>query len=115
MRPQETNCAVSGTILNNILHNGLEGRFSPELISQLASSAFALKDLNLSEDDNQLISTVYMTGLRAVFASYAMLIALYFLSSLFVEDYGLGRKSHETNESVASSSEERENEPQHPR
>jgi hypothetical protein len=93
----------------------LEGRLSPELISQLASSAFALKDLNLSDDDNQLISTVYMTGLRAVFASYAILIALYFFSSLFVEDYGLGGKRLEAKKSVASSSEERENESQHPR
>ena len=46
---------VSGTILNNILQNGLKDKFSLELISQLTSSAFALGDLDLSAEDKALI------------------------------------------------------------
>jgi uncharacterized membrane protein YqjE len=65
--------------LNNILYNGLKTRLSPQLISQLASaSTLALAELDLSEDDKRLVSTVYMRGLSAVFASYAVLIAVFF-------------------------------------
>ena len=83
---------MSGAILNNVLQNGLKGRFSPELIPQLASSAFALADMDLSNDDKQLISSVYMRGLHVVFVSYALLTSFLFVSTLFLRDYGLGTK-----------------------
>jgi hypothetical protein len=80
---------ASGAILNNIIRNGLQGKFSDSLISQLTSSAFTLADLDLSDDEKQLISSVYMRGLHAVFMSYAALMILLFLCTLFVYDYGL--------------------------
>lgn len=83
---------VSGTILNNILQNGLKDKFSLELISQLTSSAFALGDLDLSAEDKALISNVYMEGMHAIFGSYAVLMIVWFVLTLFIEDYGLGRK-----------------------
>jgi len=83
---------VSGTILNNVLQNGLKARFSSELISQLTSSAFALADMDLPDDDKQLISSVYMRGLHVVFVSYALLTSLLFVSTLFLRDYGLRTK-----------------------
>ncbi|KAE8342655.1 hypothetical protein BDV24DRAFT_173662 [Aspergillus arachidicola] len=55
---------VSGAILNNVLHNDLKGRFSEELISKITSSAFALYDFNLTDEDQELISNAYMHGLR---------------------------------------------------
>lgn len=83
---------VSGTILNNILQKGLKDKFSPELISQLTSSAFALGDLDLSAEDKALISNVYMGGMHAIFGSYAVLMIVWFGLTLLIEDYGLGRK-----------------------
>lgn len=83
---------VSGTILNNILQKGLKDKFSPELISQLTSSAFALGDLDLSAEDKALISNVYMEGMHAILGSYAVLMIVWFGLTLLIEDYGLGRK-----------------------
>jgi uncharacterized membrane protein YqjE len=83
---------VSGAILNNVLQKGLKARFSSKLISQLTSSAFALADMDLSDDDKKLISSVYMRGLHVVFVSYALLISFLFVSTLFLRDYGLGTK-----------------------
>lgn len=83
---------VSGTILNNVLYNGLKGKVSPEVLSQLVSSAFNLDDLGISTQDKAVILAVYMRGLRAVFISYAVLASIYFLCSLLVKDYGLGGK-----------------------
>jgi uncharacterized membrane protein YqjE len=89
---------VSGAILNNVLQNGLKARFSSKLISQLTSSAFALADMDLSDDDKQLISSVYMRGLHVVFVSYALLISFLFVSTLFLRDYGLGTKQQSRQE-----------------
>jgi hypothetical protein len=43
----------------------------------------------VSEEENLLISTVYMKGLRAVFMSYAFLLSLHVVICVFIEDYGL--------------------------
>ncbi|GFF53934.1 hypothetical protein IFM51744_08234 [Aspergillus udagawae] len=96
---------VSGTIMNNVLYSGLKGKLSPEVISQLTSSAFALRNTDLSDDDKQLVSTVYMRGVQAVFVSYAVLTAIYFLCSLFIEDYGLGGKYAHAESSVTANPE----------
>ncbi|GFF50330.1 hypothetical protein IFM46972_09019 [Aspergillus udagawae] len=99
---------VSGTIMNNVLYSGLKGKLSPEVISQLTSSAFALRNTDLSDDDKQLVSTVYMRGVQAVFVSYAVLTAIYFLCSLFIEDYGLGGKYAHAESSVTANPERTE-------
>ncbi|KAF7160165.1 hypothetical protein CNMCM5623_005680 [Aspergillus felis] len=99
---------ISGTILNNVLYRGLKGKLSPELISQLTSSAFALRSIDLSDDDKHLVSTVYMRGVQAVFVSYAVLITVYFLCSLFLEDYGLGGKYAQVKSSVTTNPETEE-------
>lgn len=93
---------VSGTILNNVLQNGLKAKFSPELISQITSSAFVLGDLDLSAEDKALISSVYMRGILAIFGSYAFLMTVLFVLSLFVEDYGLSRKEDPPQENRSS-------------
>lgn len=93
---------VSGTILNNVLQKGLKARFSPELISQITSSAFALGNLDLSAEDKALISTVYMRGILAIFGSYAFLMTILFVLALFVEDYGLSRKEDPAQENRSS-------------
>ncbi|KAE8354370.1 major facilitator superfamily domain-containing protein [Aspergillus coremiiformis] len=84
---------VSGSILNNVLHNALTGRFSAELISKITSSAFALSDLDLTDEDKELISNAYMRGLRAVFTVFAILIALFFALTFCIQDYGLAGRS----------------------
>ena len=99
---------MSGGILNTILQSGLKGRFSPELISQLTSSAFALSDLDLSEEDKELISTVYMRGLHGVFISYAIFMALQFLLSLFIKEHSLCGKYDKPQVETSESAEEAE-------
>ncbi|KAE8403430.1 major facilitator superfamily domain-containing protein [Aspergillus pseudonomiae] len=90
---------VSGAILNNVLHNDLKGRFSDALISKITSSAFASRDLNLTDEDWELISDAYMHGLRAVFSVFAVLILLFFALILCIKDYGLaGRACVESEE-----------------
>ena len=54
--------------------------------------------MDLSEDDKQLISSVYMRGLHVVFVSYALLTSFLFVSTLFLRDYGLGTKQQEWEE-----------------
>ncbi|OJJ43040.1 hypothetical protein ASPZODRAFT_19744 [Penicilliopsis zonata CBS 506.65] len=83
---------VSGAILSNVLQSGLRDRFPPEVIAGLTSNVLDLPRTNLSEEDQQLILSVYMRGLHAVFVSYAPLIGLCFLSSLLVTNYPVGRK-----------------------
>jgi hypothetical protein len=98
--------SVSGTILNNILYNGLKDKIAPQLISQLASlSTLALAELDLSEDERRLISAVYMRGLSAVFSSYAALLAVFFFCCFFVQDYGLvgGRRQKDGSNDNGSS------------
>jgi hypothetical protein len=40
----------------------------------------------------RLVLSIYMMGLHAVFFSYVLLIGLLLLSSLFIEDHGIGGK-----------------------
>jgi hypothetical protein len=56
--------------------------------------------MDLSADDKQLISSVYMRGLHVVFVCYALLTTLLFVSTLFLRDYGLEAKqqSHQEGE-----------------
>ncbi|KAJ5162501.1 Major facilitator superfamily domain general substrate transporter [Penicillium capsulatum] len=82
---------ISGSILTNILSKQLAHTFSPRIIAQLTSSAFALEELQLSAKDRQLVADGYMNGLHSVFASYAVLIALYLGAVLWIKDYGLHR------------------------
>lgn len=85
------NChPVSGAILSNVLSSDLRTKFSPGLIAQLTSSAFDLKDLNLSDVEIRLISNSYMDGIHGVFLSYFALTALHLSACLFIQDYGLG-------------------------
>jgi hypothetical protein len=81
--------------LNNTLQKGLKERIPPSLVSQLTSSGFSLRSANLSEDEKQLILSVYVKGIQYIFISYAAFIGLCFLSSLFVEDHGVAEKDHE--------------------
>jgi hypothetical protein len=80
---------VSGSILSNVLSIELKDKLSPSLIAQLASSVFALKDLNLSEESKQLISNSYMSGIHKVFLFNSALIAVHLCACLLIEDYGL--------------------------
>lgn len=100
--------AVSGAILNNVLHNDLKGRFSEELISKITSSAFVLYDFNLTDEDQKLISNAYMHGLRTVFTVFAVLMLLFFVLSLCIKDYGLaGRTRIESEEQAEGETRER--------
>ncbi|KAJ6133476.1 hypothetical protein N7471_008691 [Penicillium samsonianum] len=83
---------VSGAILNNYLHAGLKGHFSPEMISHIASSAFNLSETNLSAEEKSMILDVYVGGINAVFVSYGVLTVVLFLATLCLRDYGLDRK-----------------------
>ncbi|KAJ5205355.1 Major facilitator superfamily domain general substrate transporter [Penicillium cf. griseofulvum] len=76
----------------------LAPKFSPGLIAQLTSSVFALKDLNLSEEQVQMISNSYMDGIHGVFLSYSALIAVYLCACLFIEDYGLKTNKRDSGE-----------------
>ncbi|KAJ2992668.1 hypothetical protein NUW58_g2088 [Xylaria curta] len=86
-----TGTTVSGAILSNVLYEELKLRFSPRIIAKLTSSAFALKDLNLSDEDITMITRGYMKGIHTVFASFAVLIAIHLCSCVCIEDYGLRR------------------------
>ncbi|KAI9925926.1 hypothetical protein AWENTII_011932 [Aspergillus wentii] len=97
---------VSGAILNNTLQRSLQAKFTSDLISQLTSSAFALGDLPLSNEDKQLISSVYLHGVKRVFLSYAGLMIFMFVLSLFIEDYGLQRKQPNRADSESESDNE---------
>ena len=83
---------VSGAILNNVLHSGLKGRFSPALISQLSSSAFSLSELDLSDEDRNVIMAVYMRGLNTIFVSYAGLTAVMSFSEKSLKDIMLFKR-----------------------
>ncbi|EHK46108.1 hypothetical protein TRIATDRAFT_292286 [Trichoderma atroviride IMI 206040] len=61
-----TGTTISGAVLSNVLYRQLKSTFSPELIAKLASSAFALKDLDLSDEERSMISLAYTNGLRAI-------------------------------------------------
>ncbi|TGJ86274.1 hypothetical protein E0Z10_g2486 [Xylaria hypoxylon] len=84
---------ISGTILSNVLYGQLKARFSPETISELISSAFALERLHLTEEEKGLVTQGYMEGLHQVFASFTVLIAIHVCACLFIQDYGLKRDS----------------------
>ncbi|KAI0474461.1 putative efflux pump antibiotic resistance protein [Xylaria cf. heliscus] len=86
-----TGTTVSGTILSNVLYSQLKSRFGPSLIAKLTSSAFALKDLHLTDEERHLITQGYMKGLRTVFASFTVLIAIHVFSCVCIQDYGLTR------------------------
>lgn len=92
---QSNNYVVSGAILSNLLFSQLKSTFNPDLIAKLASSAFALKDLDLSDEERILISQAYTNCLRAVFACFAVLSAVYLCACLFIRDYGLGREGNQ--------------------
>jgi hypothetical protein len=83
---------VSGAILSSLLFSQLKSVFSPELIAKLTSSAFALKDLDLSEEERSMISHAYTNGLRAVFSCFAVLSIVHLCACLCIRDYGLKRE-----------------------
>ncbi|TVY83014.1 MFS gliotoxin efflux transporter gliA [Lachnellula suecica] len=93
---------MSGAILNSVLQNRLREHFSRAFISKLMSSALALMKSNLSNEDKQLISEGYMAGLHRVFASYAVLTGLLFVSTLFIHDYGLEGREEQPQPSGSS-------------
>lgn len=82
---------VSGAILSMVLSSQLKSTFSPDLIAKLTSSAFALKDLDLSDEERSMISQAYTNGLRAIFAFFAVLSVVHLCACLCIRDYGLRR------------------------
>ncbi|ETS74356.1 hypothetical protein PFICI_14222 [Pestalotiopsis fici W106-1] len=88
-----TSTTVSGAILSNVLYVQLKSRFSPELIAKLVSSANALENLHLTDEEKALVNQGYMDGLHAVFASFAVLVAIHLGMCLCIKDYGLKRNS----------------------
>ncbi|EJP63208.1 efflux pump antibiotic resistance protein [Beauveria bassiana ARSEF 2860] len=66
-----TGTTVSGTTLSNLLFAQLQHRFSPEMIARLTSSAFALKDLGLTDSERRLISGAYMNSLKVIYVTFA--------------------------------------------
>ena len=81
-----------------MLFNQLKSKFSPDLISRLTSSAFALDDLNLTDEERDMVSGAYMNGIRAVFISFAALIAAHLCFCMCITDYGLARGSKQQQE-----------------
>jgi hypothetical protein len=75
--------------LSNVFYVHLKSRFSPELIAKLVSSANALGNLHLTEEEKSLVNQGYMDGLHAVFASFAVLVAIHLGMCLCIKDYGL--------------------------
>lgn len=94
--------AVAGTILNNLLFAKLRHHFSPELIHRLTSSAFALKDLDLTDDEKNLISSSYMNSLKVVYVTFGALAIIHLSLCLCIKDYGL-KKGYTRPAAVASS------------
>ncbi|KAI1313246.1 putative efflux pump antibiotic resistance protein [Xylaria venustula] len=84
-----TSATVSGAILSNILSSQLRSRFGPELVAKLTSSAFALRDLNLTAEERAMITEAYVKGLQAVFASFTVLIVVHLCACACIRDYGL--------------------------
>lgn len=82
---------VSGTILSNVLYTRLKSRFSQETIAKLISVASALEDLQLTKEERSLVSQGYTEGLHAVFASFAVLVAIHLCACVCIRDYGLKR------------------------
>lgn len=89
---QSNKCLVSGAILSHLLYSQLKSTFSHDLIAKLASSAFALKDLDLSDEERSMISQAYTNGLRAVFSCFAVLSVVHLCACLCIQDYGLKRE-----------------------
>ncbi|KAI0867763.1 putative efflux pump antibiotic resistance protein [Hypoxylon argillaceum] len=87
-----TGTAVSGAILTNLVSAQLSSSFSREFIAKLCSSAFALSDLGLTEEEKNMISRGYMDGLHGVFTSFAVLIALNICCCICIVDYGLKKQ-----------------------
>ncbi|KAI0123696.1 putative efflux pump antibiotic resistance protein [Xylariales sp. AK1849] len=86
-----TGTTVSGAVLSNVLSGQLKSTFTPGLIAKLTSSAFALDDLDLTDEEKNMISQAYMNGLHGVFVSFAVLIAIHLCSCACIRDYGLRR------------------------
>lgn len=84
---------VSGAILGNLLFSQLKSAFSSDLIAKLTSSAFVLKDLDLSDEERSMISQAYTNGLRAVFSCFAVLGVVHLCACLCIQDYGLKREN----------------------
>ncbi len=73
----------------------LRHRFSPELIARLTSSAFALKDLGLTDSERHMISGAYMNSLTMIYITFAVLAAIHLCLCLCIKDYGLKRESQQ--------------------
>lgn len=96
-----------------MLSSQLKTRISDSLILKLISSAFALKDLHLTDEEMDMITHAYMKGLHAVFVIFAVLISIHLCSCVCIRDYGLKqgkaqqkRRSVEEEERVQSGHEE---------
>ncbi|KAM0743810.1 hypothetical protein ACQRIT_001124 [Beauveria bassiana] len=87
-----TGTTVSGTTLSNLLFAQLQHRFSPEMIARLTSSAFALKDLGLTDSEQRLISGAYMNSLRVIYVTFAVLAVIHLCLCLFIKDHGLKQR-----------------------
>ena len=72
-----------------MLSSQLRGRFAADLVAKLTSSVYALEDLNLTTEDKATITEAYVKGLKAVFASFAVLVAVHLCACACIRDYGL--------------------------
>ncbi|KAK8144736.1 hypothetical protein G3M48_005396 [Beauveria asiatica] len=87
-----TGTTVSGTTLSNLLFAQLQHRFSPEMIARLTTSAFALKDLGLTDSERRLISGAYMNSLKVIYVTFAALAIIHLCLCLFIKDHGLKQR-----------------------
>lgn len=55
----------------------------------MTSSASALEDPQLTNEERNTMIQAYMKGLHVVFISFAVLIALHLCSCVSIRDYGL--------------------------
>lgn len=97
--------AVSSALTGNVLKSNL-----PDSLQYIASSTFALPDLNtFSIADRITIEDAYADASRAVFIFCTPVIGLAFLCTIFVKDTGLQRKEEKLEAEAAKQQEAEEN------
>lgn len=93
---------ISGTILNNTLKSRLTGFLSADIVSQLTSSVYALKSLDLTSEQYERVMDAYMSGMHTIFIMYAPIIGICFLCAVFIKDEGVAEKDAKPNTASAA-------------
>ncbi|OGM46569.1 hypothetical protein ABOM_004672 [Aspergillus bombycis] len=83
---------VSGTIVNNVLRNRLEGVIPAENIAKITSSVHTLSTLDLTPQQKEKVLDAYMAGMHANFIMYAPVIGVCFLCAILIQDNGVAEK-----------------------